>query len=59
MTYGSFTLTETNLDTESEMNSKPDGYIVLCRTFLIAQTRTQIPTRYFRIGQEFESESVP
>ena len=53
--YGSFTLTETDLNSDP----KPDSYIVLCRTFHIAQTRNQIPTPNFCIGQESESESVP
>ena len=50
--YGLFTL-----ETDLETNSKPDGYIVICRTFHIAQTQSRIPTPYFCIGQE--SESVP
>ena len=50
---------ETDSETDLETDSKPRGYIVLCRTFHIAQTRTQIPTLYFCIGQESESESVP
>ena len=56
--YGSFTLTETDWGMDSDSDSKPDGYIVLCRTFHIAQTWTSIPTPYFCIGQESESESV-
>ena len=36
---------------------KPDAYIVLCRTFHIAQTRTPTPTLYFCKGHE--SEFVP
>ena len=55
---GSFTLTDRDSGTESDSDSKPDGYIVLCRTFHIAQTRTRIPTPYFSIGQESESEPV-
>ena len=45
---------------DSDSDSKPDGYIVQCRTVHIAQTRTQtqIPTPYFCIGQESESKSV-
>ena len=30
--YDSFTFTETDPGTESDSDSKPDGYIVLCRT---------------------------
>ena len=61
--YGSFALMETesgmdsNLD--SNLDSKPNGYIVLCRTLHIAQTRTSIPTPYFLLGRESESQSVP
>ena len=58
LTYGSFTLTETESGTDSDLDSKPKGYIVLCRTFHIVQTWTQIPTLYFCTGQESESESV-
>ena len=60
LTYGSFTLTETETEsgTDSDLDSKPKGYIVLCRTFHIVQTWTQIPTLYFCTGQESESESV-
>ena len=57
--YGIFTLMETDWDTNSDLDSKPDGYIVLCRKFHIAQTRTRIPTLYFCTGQESESDSVP
>ena len=31
------------METDSRMDSKPNRYIVLCRTFYIAQTQTQIP----------------
>ena len=51
--HGAFTLPDTNSDSDSKAN----GYIVICRTFHIAQTR--IPTPYFCIGQESKSESVP
>ena len=54
---GSFTLTETDSGTDSDSDSKPGGYIVLCRTFHIAQTWTLIPTPYFCTGQESESVS--
>ena len=57
--YGSFKLPEMDSGTDSDSDSKPDGYIVLCRTFHIAQTRTWIPIPYFCTGQESESESVP
>ena len=43
---------------DSGRDSKPNDYIVLCRTFHIAQTWTRIPTPYFCIGQESGSESV-
>ena len=56
---GSFTLTETDSGTDSDSDFKPDGYIVLCRTFHIAQTHTWISTPYFCTGQESKSESVP
>ena len=55
---GSFTLTETDSRRDSDSDSKLDDYIVLCRTFHIAQTCTQIPTPYFCVGQASESESV-
>ena len=48
--YGSFTLTETDSDTKSDSDSKPNGYIVLCKTFHIAQTR-------ICFGQQSESVS--
>ena len=47
LTYGSFTLIETESGTDSDLDSKPKGYIVLCRTFHIVQTWTQIPALYF------------
>ena len=56
-TYDSFTLTEMDFGTESDLDPKPDGYFVLCRTLPIAQTL--IPTPYFWTGQECESESTP
>ena len=55
--FGLFALAETDSDTD--LDSKTNGYIVPCRTFHIAQTRIRIPTPYFCIGQEFESEYVP
>ena len=33
LSYGLFTLMETDSDTDSDFDSKPDGYIVLCRNF--------------------------
>ena len=45
--------------TDSDSDSKPDGYIVLHRIIHIAQRQTQIPTSYFCTGQESGSESVP
>ena len=42
-----------------DFDSKLDGYIVLCRTFHIAQIVTWIPTPYFCVGQESENESIP
>ena len=50
LTYGSFTLTD-RPHMNSDSDSKPDGHIVLCRTFHIAKTQTQIPI-------ESKSESV-
>ena len=49
MFYGSFTLMETNPGMDSDSDSKLDGFIVLYRTFHIAQTWTQIPTLYFYV----------
>ena len=55
---GSFTFPEMDSGKDSDWDSKLDGYIVLCRTFHIAQIQNRIPTPYFFcIGQE--SESVP
>ena len=45
--YGSFTLTEKDSGMYSIVDTKPDGYIVLCRTFHTAQISTWIPTPYF------------
>ena len=56
---GSFTLIEADPGIDWDLDSKPDDYIALCRTFYIVQTWTQIPTPYFCIGQESESESKP
>ena len=50
-----FTLNETDSGTESELDSEPNGYIVLYRTFHIAHTQNQIPTAYFCTGQESKS----
>ena len=44
--------------TDSDSDSKLDGYIVLCRTFHIAPTRTQVPAPYFCTGLESEFEPV-
>ena len=57
--HGSSTLPDSDMDTNSDSDSKPNSYIVLCRTFHIAWTRSRIPTHYFCTGQESESESVP
>ena len=57
--YGSFTLTETDSNTDLDSDSKPNGYIVLYRTFHIVWTRTEIPTPYFCVGQVLESEFIP
>ena len=43
---------------DSVTDSKPNGYILLSRTFHSAQSWTKIPTHYACIGQESESESV-
>ena len=56
---GLFTLTETDSGTESDSDSKPDGYIVLCRTCTHCTDLNLDPTPYFCIEQESESESVP
>ena len=42
-------------ETDTEMDSKPIGYIVHLH---IAQIQTQISTSYFCTGQESESKSV-
>ena len=55
----SFTLLDTDSGADLVSDLKPDGYIVLCGTFHIAQTRTRIPTPYFCIGQESEFQSIP
>ena len=52
---GSFTLADSDAGTDSDSDSKPNGYIVLCRTFHITWTR--IPTSYFCVGQESKSVS--
>ena len=51
------TLPDTDSGTDSDSDSKPDGYIVLCKTCSHAQTRTRIPTPYYCVEQE--SESIP
>ena len=51
----SFTLLYSDADTDSDSDSKPNGHIILYRTFHIAWTLIQIPTPYFCIGQESES----
>ena len=57
--YGSFTLTWTNLGTDSDSDSKPDGYIVLCRIYSQC-TDSDLDPNLSRTGfLEFESESVP
>ena len=55
----SFTLAEMDSGTDSELDSKPGGYILVCRTFHNTQTLTHIPTPYFCTGQESKFESVP
>ena len=57
--YGSFALPNSDRDTDSDWDPKPNGCIVLCTTFHIAWTGTWIPTPYFCVGQESESESIP
>ena len=47
--YGSFTLKQTDSDTDSDSDLKPNGYIV--------QTQTRIPTPYFCTRRQ-ESKSV-
>ena len=55
---GSLTMMEINLGTDSDSDSKPDGYIVLCRTFHTHYTNLDSDLySYFCIKQE--SESVP
>ena len=50
--YGSFTL----METDSDSDSKPDGYIVLCRTF--SHCTDPDHYSYFCLGQESKFESV-
>ena len=57
--YGLFTLAEMVSETDSETDSKPSGYIVLCRTVHIAQTRTLIPITYFCIGRNPSPSPYP
>ena len=40
--YDSFILLD--LDTDPDLNYKPKGYIVICRTFYTAQSAIHIPT---------------
>ena len=47
---GSVTLTETDWCTDSNLDSKPDGYYA--EHVYIAQIQTQIPTPYFCKGQK-------
>ena len=58
VSYGSFTLTETDSGTDSDLDSKPDGYIVLCRTCSHCTDSDSDLYFYFCIGQESRSKSV-
>ena len=40
---GSFTLPNSDTDSDSSSDCKPNGYIVLCRTFHTTQCQIQIP----------------
>ena len=44
--YGLITLTETDVGTDSDLDSKPNSYIVLYRNFPLHRLKTQIPTPY-------------
>ena len=58
--YGSWTLLETDLGTDSNSDSKPKRYIVACRACCSLCTHSNSNlTPYFCIGQEYASESVP
>ena len=48
--YGSFTLTEMDLDTDSDSDLKPNGYIVLYRTCLHCTDSDSDPYSLFRVG---------
>ena len=47
-----FTVPDTDPDTDSDSNCKPNGYIILCRTFRNARSEVQIPipTSQYRNG---------
>ena len=47
---GSFTLTETDSGTDSDSNSKPDGYITLCRTCSHCRKSESDPYSLFLCG---------
>ena len=55
----SFSLTETNSGADSDSDSKPNGYIVLCRICSHCTDLDLGPYSLFLQRQDFESESVP
>ena len=60
VSYGSIILLDLYKATGSDLDFKPDGYIVYFAEHVhIAQTQTRIPAPYFYMRQESESKSVP
>ena len=59
VTYGLFTLPETDSGTDLDSGSKPHCYIVQCRTCSHCTDSDLDSAPYFCTGQESESESVP
>ena len=59
MCNGFLTLMDWDLDTDTDLDSSPVATLYYTEDVHIAWTRTQIPTPYFCIVQESESESVP
>ena len=54
---GLFTLTETDLGTDSVLIQNPMATLCYAESVHIVQTRTCIPTTYMCVGQESKSES--
>ena len=58
LSYGSFTLPKTNSGTDRIQIPNLMATLYHAETVHIAWTQTRIPTPYFFLGQESESESV-